>query len=190
MHLTGVTAALSTNGTVLVKEALLRRPLGPGLASFDVNHRPSLWAAEDAAPVLLDLATMADLVLVGLDEAQSLWGIETAADVRRLIPQPERVAIKDSTVGATAFVGDSGPVFVPAPDVDVVEPIGAGDAFAAGYPQGHLLGLTEVGRLSIAHPMAAASLGVTANVGPIPDTVPRNGLPATAVAETHVEYDQ
>jgi 2-dehydro-3-deoxygluconokinase len=173
LHLTGITAALSPGCERLVDDALSRRPLGRGLASFDVNYRPSLWPADEAAPVLLRLAALADLVLVGLDEAQLLWEVESAADVRRLIPQPTRVVVKDGPIGATAFVADADPVFVSASEVQVVEPIGAGDGFAAGYLHGHLLNLDEAARLSIAHQVAAASLAVTADVGEVPDTVPR-----------------
>jgi 2-dehydro-3-deoxygluconokinase len=177
LHLTGITAALSPACGELIHETLSRRPLGSGLASFDVNYRPLLWSVGEAAPVLLRLAALADLVFVGLDEAQTLWDIETAADVRRLIPAPTRLVVKDGAIGATAFVSDLDPVFVPASEVDVIEPVGAGDGFAAGYLHAHLLNLDEAARLSIAHAVAAASLAVTADVGVLPDTVPRAVAP-------------
>jgi 2-dehydro-3-deoxygluconokinase len=180
LHLTGITAALSPGCEGLVYDALWRRPLGRGLASFDVNYRSSLWPVAEAAPVLLRLAALADLVLVGLDEAQLLWEVETAADVRRLIPEPARVVVKDGAIGATAFVADADPTFVSASEVDVIEPIGAGDGFAAGYLHGHLLNLNEAARLSIGHQVAAASLVVTADVGAVPDSVPRAVAPSIA----------
>ncbi|MEU7017028.1 sugar kinase [Streptomyces sp. NPDC046385] len=49
---------------------------------------------------------------------------------------------------------------VPAPRVDVVAPVGAGDAFAAGFLSGTLRGLGAVGRLRHGHVMAAAALTV------------------------------
>ena len=49
-------------------------------------------------------------------------------------------------VGATAFDGDAEPVFVPAPTVEVVEPVGAGDAFAAGFLAATLEGVVNTAR--------------------------------------------
>ncbi|MFI8190937.1 sugar kinase [Streptomyces sp. NPDC085946] len=48
--------------------------------------------------------------------------------------------------------------FVPALDVDVVAPVGAGDAFAAGFLSGTLRGLPVRERLRHGHLMAAAAL--------------------------------
>ncbi|MCX2185459.1 sugar kinase, partial [Streptomyces sp. SKN60] len=49
---------------------------------------------------------------------------------------------------------------VPAPRVDVVAPVGAGDAFAAGFLSGTLRGLDAKARLRHGHLMAAAALTV------------------------------
>ncbi|MFE1382691.1 PfkB family carbohydrate kinase [Streptomyces sp. NPDC058740] len=49
---------------------------------------------------------------------------------------------------------------VPAPRVDVVAPVGAGDAFAAGFLSGTLRGLGTVARARHGHLMAAAALTV------------------------------
>ena len=46
--------------------------------------------------------------------------------------------VKDGEVGAHAFAGGRG--FVPAAASTVVEPVGAGDAFAAGYLAADLAG--------------------------------------------------
>lgn len=72
VHLSGITPALSPGCHALVERAL--RPDRPWPVSFDVNHRPALWTGRSAADVLRPLADRADIVLVGLDEAQALWG--------------------------------------------------------------------------------------------------------------------
>ena len=54
--------------------------------SFDVNHRPALWAPRRPPPALRTLADRADLVFVGRDEAEALWGTATAAAIRALLP--------------------------------------------------------------------------------------------------------
>ncbi len=109
--------------------------------------------------MLLRLAFTADLVFVGLDEAQMLGDVETPADVRLLIPQPARVVVKDSSIGATAFVSDADPTFLSAFEVGGDRAGWAGDGFAAGYLHAHLLGLDEEARLAIAHKVAGRFAG-------------------------------
>jgi 2-dehydro-3-deoxygluconokinase len=166
-HVSGITAALSDSCADLLAYLLAERPV-PATISFDVNYRPALWSPERAGPVLADLANRADLVFVGLDEANTLWGCRTADDVRAVLPAPATVVVKDGEVGATAF-GAEGRVYVPAPAVAVVEAVGAGDAFAAGYLFGALRGRDVAARLTIGHRLAAVALATTGDVGVPPD---------------------
>ncbi|WP_217999714.1 sugar kinase [Curtobacterium ammoniigenes] len=132
VHLSGITPALSDDCAALVAAVIDRVAPSATALSFDVNFRPGLWPATTAGPVLRALANRADIVFVGLDEAAALWGSQSAADVRAALPGPRYVVVKDGDVGATEF-GPAGRVFVPAIPTDVVEAVGAGDAFAAGY---------------------------------------------------------
>jgi 2-dehydro-3-deoxygluconokinase len=161
VHLSGITPALSASCAALV-DAVLD---SPATVSFDVNYRPALWPADRAAPELARLAARADIVFVGLDEAQALWGIRTPGDVRALLPKPATVVVKDGAAGA-----HSDGTFVPARPVDVVEPVGAGDAFAAGYLYARLTGRAEADRLRLGHLVAGAALRVTGDVGVLPPT--------------------
>lgn len=151
VHLTGITPALSAGCDALVESILAH----PGVTvSFDVNFRPKLWPAAVAAERILRLAERATIVITGRDEAHTLWGTDTARDIRRLLPGVDTLVVKDSEVGATEFRGDR-EVFVPALGVEVVEPIGAGDAFAAGYLAGRLDGGTAESNLQLGHILAA-----------------------------------
>lgn len=160
VHQSGITPALSAN-CAATATALFERARAAGvLCSFDVNYRPPLWSTEDASAPLLSLARQADVVFVGLDEAQHVWGVETAEDVRDLIGSSVRVVVKNAEVGATQFEPGVGPgTFVPAEPVEVVEPVGAGDAFAAGYLSAWLRGAAPAERLRFGHRVAAFSLG-------------------------------
>ncbi|WP_235215406.1 sugar kinase [Phaeacidiphilus oryzae] len=162
IHLSGVTPALSAE-CAAASTALFARARDAGaLCSFDVNHRPPLWSPAEAAGPLLELARRADLVFVGLDEAQRVWGgrLRSAADVRGLIGGGTLV-VKDAEVGATLFEPDEPAVFVPAPPVEVVEPVGAGDAFAAGVLAARLRGLPAPEQLALGHRVAALALRST-----------------------------
>lgn len=169
LHLTGVTPALSPSCRKLV-EAALGTPPGerPHAVSFDVNHRPALWPDGTAATVLRDLADRADITFVGLDEAQDLWGADLQpADVRRLLARPRILVVKDGGVAAHAFA-DGETCTVPALRTDVVEPVGAGDAFAAGFLSATLRELPVRDRLRHGHLMAAAALTAPGDLAPPP----------------------
>ncbi|MET9827384.1 MULTISPECIES: sugar kinase [Streptomyces] len=170
VHLTGVTPALSPSCRALV-EAVLRTPRErrTHAVSFDVNHRPALWPPGTAAPVLRDLADLADIAFVGLDEAQDLWGADlTGTDVRRLLSGPRILVVKDGGRGATAFTA-RGACTVPALRTEVVEPVGAGDAFAAGFLAGLSRGTDLTRALRLGHITAASALKVVGDHGPLPD---------------------
>ncbi|MFF6805353.1 PfkB family carbohydrate kinase [Streptomyces sp. NPDC012616] len=158
LHLTGITAALSADCLHLLRELTAARP-GPPLVSFDVNHRPRLWTGGDGPRILRELARGADLVFVGEDEAADVWGLDGPDAVRAAIPEPEVLVVKQGARGATLFHGER-VLHVPAPRVDVVAAVGAGDAFAAGFLSATLRGLPARDRLRHGHLTAAAALTV------------------------------
>jgi 2-dehydro-3-deoxygluconokinase len=168
LHVSGITAAISASASSFLSRVIARAREHGVPVSFDVNHRAQLWDAATAAPVLHELARTADIVLVGRDEAETLWGIATASDVRALLPDVAELIVKDSGIGATAFVsGDE--VFEPALVVEVVEPVGAGDAFAGGYLAGYLSGTPVAGRLRAGHKRAVRTLQTTTDSIDEPD---------------------
>ena len=157
LHLSGITAALSQSCLGLLRQ-LTAPGAGRPLVSFDVNHRPGLWKDGSGPRVLLELARAADLVFVGEDEAEEVWGIRGGAEaVRAAVPDPDVLVVKQGGHGATLF-DQEGATFVPAPRVDVVAAVGAGDAFAAGFLSATLRGLPVRARLRHGHLMAAAAL--------------------------------
>lgn len=88
--------------------------------------------------------------------------------VRDLLPGPRILVVKDGAHAATAFVGPDAHS-VPALTVRVVEPVGAGDAFAAGFLSGLLRQLPVERSLRLGHLTAASALRVAADHGPLPD---------------------
>jgi 2-dehydro-3-deoxygluconokinase len=159
VHLTGITPALSDDCHALVRDLL---GLEHVRTSFDVNYRRALWDVPEAAQVLRSLASQADTVFVGLDEAGEVWGSETPEEVRRLLPQPSELVVKDGSHEAVAFVG-SQVHRVPAPPVEVIEPVGAGDAFAAGYLAARHFDLDSDRALRWGHALAGTVLRVLAD---------------------------
>jgi 2-dehydro-3-deoxygluconokinase len=99
----------------------------------------------------------------------SSWSAELeAADLRRLLGHPRILVVKDGARSATAF-GEEAACTVPALRTDVVEPVGAGDAFAAGFLAGLLNGGDLRRALRLGHLTASSALRTTADHGPLPD---------------------
>ena len=135
IHTSGINAALSSSCAAMMR-VLLRRPRRwRATVSFDVNWREQLWTSGDPATVI-ELADMADIVLVGSDEAERVLGTGDPAEVRALLPTPDLVVVKDGARRAVALGGEGRFQEEPALTVEVVEPVGAGDAFAAGFLAG------------------------------------------------------
>lgn len=180
LHVSGITAALSASARAFLEAAITRAHAVGVAVSFDVNHRAALWPAEEAGPVLAALAARADVVFVGRDEAEMLWGTSTDTDVRALLPAVAELVVKDGDVGATVFQ-PAGRTFVPALRVEVLDAVGAGDAFAGGYLAARARGLDARARLAAGHERAALTLRTYGDS--IDDTVaPPNPLPDRTLA--------
>ncbi|HEY7485553.1 MAG TPA: sugar kinase [Streptosporangiaceae bacterium] len=179
VHLSGITPVLSPSCAALVERLLSERVPGGPLVSFDVNHRPALWTPAQAADVLLSLARRADVVFAGRDEAETLWEAHTADDIRALLPDVPCLVIKDAEHGATCYEGDRR-TFVPSLKIDVVEPVGAGDAFAAGFLSGLLDERPVRDRLRLGHITAAAALGCVGDLAVFPPPATRDRMLAAA----------
>ncbi|MFD5770111.1 PfkB family carbohydrate kinase, partial [Streptomyces sp. NPDC127049] len=96
-----------------------------------------------------------------------LWGTADPAAVRALLPEPAVLVVKGGEGPAVAFERPRGTggqaaedevTTVPAPRVDVLASVGAGDGFAAGYLSAALRGLGARARLRHGHLAAAAAL--------------------------------
>lgn len=160
VHLSGITAALSASCADLIDTVMTRVAAAATRLSFDINYRKTLWTPAQAVPVLAAAARRADVVMVGLDEARTLWGTSSAADVRALFPDVPILVVKDGDIGATEY-SPSGTTFVPAIATRVVEPVGAGDAFAAGYLNALLRDKSSADRLRAGHQRAVLVLQST-----------------------------
>jgi 2-dehydro-3-deoxygluconokinase len=175
VHTTGITAAISaTAAELLDRLAALRDTLGFTL-SVDLNWRPALWRNTDPAP-LWRLLRAADVVLIGADEAMLFAGTSDPQELRQLLGPRSTLVVKSDAHVALALEPSGRSTEVPALSVDVVEPVGAGDAFAAGYLAGTLQGLPMEQRLRLGHLSAAAVLAVPDDHAAPPEPVVREAL--------------
>lgn len=163
VHTTGITAAISDTAQALVAELLRGAPTGT-LRSFDVNFRSALHDERNAGTIL-EFARQADVVFCGVDEAESLWGATSVDAVRELFPSPRVLVVKQGAEGATA-ISEGSSWFEPAPTVKVLEPVGAGDAFAAGFLDRLLADAPLPDCLAAGARLAGTVLGVAGDIPP------------------------
>jgi 2-dehydro-3-deoxygluconokinase len=142
VHLTGVTPALSASCAAACQRAVELAHQAGALVSFDPNYRSRLWDAQSAREALLPLIEQADLLLMGHEDAKAVLGVDGARDALRAAcgMGPRVVVLKRAEQGALALA-DGRFFSAPAWPVDrVVDPVGAGDGFDAGFIAGWLRG--------------------------------------------------
>jgi 2-dehydro-3-deoxygluconokinase len=154
LHLTGITPALSASARETVERAVQvahdhRVPI-----SLDVNHRNALWSRSEASLVLRALVPHCTLVFASEHEATLLAaaddGSAAASAVAIAALGPSHVLVKRGELGYAALIegrsyaGD-------AVAVTVADPVGAGDAFVAGYLTRWLDGATPEEALETAN---------------------------------------
>ena len=133
VHLTGITPALGESAGALVQRALSEA----ATVSFDVNYRATLWPPQAARAFPEPVLPRLRYLFVGQAEAHTLFGLSGAPEqtldaLARLAPKAT-ISLQQGEEGSTVL--DGGRVFRPRrrPAVQVVDPIGAGDAYAAGF---------------------------------------------------------
>ena len=129
---TGITALISQSAADAALE-LLRR--GRGIRAFDPNLRPGVWGSERARELCLPLLAACNVLIGGAGEIGSLVGGTTPEETAWLALEhgPDEVVLKRAELGASAASAATGWIHEDAPSITVVDPIGAGDAFNAGY---------------------------------------------------------
>lgn len=166
LHLTGITPALSEACRAFVLWAA--RDAGARV-SFDVNYRSKLWGTGMAREFIEEILPDVHLLFVGDEEARALWGSDDEALVRWLAAKgPEEVVLKRGMAGSLALAGDE-VLEHPSFDAAEVDPVGAGDAFAAGYLAGHVWDLPAEERLRVANAMGAMSVATLGDYEGLPD---------------------
>jgi 2-dehydro-3-deoxygluconokinase len=169
VHLTGITPALSEECRAFVLWAAREASASGARVSFDVNYRSKLCGTDEAREFVEEILPDVYLLLAGDVEARALWGRDDEGLARELAHGgPEEVVLKKGRAGSLALV--EGEVLEhPAFTVTEVDPVGAGDAFAAGYLAGHLWGMPAEGRLRVANAMGALSVATLGDYEGLPD---------------------
>ena len=169
LHTTGIYPALTPHTFEVTQTAMACMRANGKSVSFDPNLRPALWTSTNAMRASINaLAAKADWVFPGLQEGQLLTGKETPADIATFYRAQgaQCVVVKLGDAGAY-YDSDAVTGLVPAfPVSQIVDTVGAGDAFAVGVISGLLEKLPLHKQWSAPHGWVRAQLkcGATAKV--------------------------
>jgi 2-dehydro-3-deoxygluconokinase len=175
VHITGITPALGASARETVAAAMQSARRANVPISLDLNFRAALCTPAQFRKYVEPLLATADLVFASLDEARlvvddadSAAPAELATSLRRV--GPAEVVLTDGHNGAWADDG-TGRYRQPAHPVTVVDTIGAGDAFVAGYLASRLQGAAIEERLRVAARVAACCVATAGDWEGLPSVV-------------------
>jgi len=135
LHITGVFPSITKNNQDIILEAVKLAKKNKLTVSFDPNIRLKMWTKEEAKGYIEKILPNVDILLVGDEEIEILLGETTIEDAIKTFHGYgiEKVIVKKGSKGA---VGSDGKNIY---EVDAIKPkalvdtVGAGDGFAAGF---------------------------------------------------------
>ena len=161
-HITGILPALSERCRQTSEEAVNAASAEKIKISFDVNYRKKLWSPQKAAKTLTPLMERCDILFLTREDATDLFHLSGTPD--RMVQtayerfQPEICIMTLGGEGGLAF--DCKQLYKsPAYDVEILDRLGAGDSFTAGFLWGYLEGSIQQG-MDYGSAMAALKLGI------------------------------
>jgi 2-dehydro-3-deoxygluconokinase len=157
-HLSGITPALSESCRDITLWAAREASTAGVRSSFDVNYRSKLWSPEEAKGFLKEILPHVDLLFIGDEEARAIWGKDDEDFVRELAASGPKEVVLKKREGSMILFEDRLLTAEPGFEVPEVDPVGAGDAFDAGYLAGHLWNMASEERLRVASAMGAMSV--------------------------------
>lgn len=161
-HLTGITPALSES----CRKASLRAvEIAKSLNvrfSFDPNYRAPLWSPDQAKAGLAPFFELADIVLIGNEDARAILGMSDPQQILDTCARKgeAKVVLKLAEKGAQALIGGEYYTQPVVPARQVIDPVGAGDGFDAGFLAGLIRGWEYSRALELAARIGSAAVEV------------------------------
>ena len=156
-HVSGITPALSKSCAAATLEAVKAAKDAGAKVSFDVNYRKKLWTPEEANACLVPMMDFVDILLTTEEDTGVVFGIreKTYQDVAVKLDERfgfEVVAItlrEDLSVlrNNWSAIAYSNKQFYESRkyECELVDRVGAGDSFTAGFIYGYLTGDVQKG---------------------------------------------
>ncbi|MGA2465398.1 MAG: sugar kinase [Thermodesulfobacteriota bacterium] len=149
-HVSGITPALSASSSEVTVEALKAAKKAGCTVSYDLNYRKKLWTPADAKRIQEPMMVNVDILITTEEDTNVVFGIrekdyESVAEKLAQTFKFKLVAItlrEDLSVWKnnwTAIAYQNGKIFRDRTyEVEIVDRVGAGDSFTAGFLYGWL----------------------------------------------------
>lgn len=143
LHITGITPALSESCKATVFRAVeLAKQAGVKIC-FDPNLRLKLWDLEQAREVILSLAAETDYFLPGWDELKLLYNTEDTDVINSRLHELKATSIVKGRGNYNVIYHQGQETEIPFVAVEqVIDTVGAGDGFCAGFLAGICKGMS------------------------------------------------
>ena len=170
-HTSGITPALSRSAAAVTAEALQAARAADCLVSYDLNYRAKLWSQEEARACQEPLMAFVDILMTTEEDTARVFGIRGDDYNQVAIKLADRFGFKVVTITLrdtpsvwrntwTAIAYADGICYDDRTyDIEVVDRVGGGDAYDAGFLYGYLTGDVAKG---VRYGNAFAALGQTA----------------------------
>lgn len=163
LHITGVYPSISNHNSNIIKKAVQVAKKNGLLVSFDPNIRLKMWTKEEARSYILDILPDVDILLTGEEESEIILGKNS---IHNYISKFHEYGISQVVIkqGADGCIGSNGKNIYSCPPIKpraVVDTVGAGDGFDAGFISSFLRNTSFEKALQFAN--AVGSLVVSVN---------------------------
>ncbi|MGD0855300.1 MAG: sugar kinase [Dehalococcoidia bacterium] len=156
-HVSGITPALSKTAAETTQAALKAAKKNRCLVSYDLNYRAKLWTTQEANKCQTPLMDYVDILITTEEDTNKVFGLkgknyeETARKLANkfgfkavAITLRGDLSVLKNTWTAIAF--SEGKIYRDKTyEVEIVDRVGAGDSFSAGFLYGYLSGGVEKG---------------------------------------------
>ena len=151
-HVSGITPALNPSPAMATREAVSTAKVKGIPVSFDLNYRAKLWSLEESRTILTPIVKDANVLITTEEDLQRVFEIdasdpEKAAkdarsrfgnDVVAITLRESPTALRNRWGGCA--LGPDGFIMSPMYDIEIIDRVGAGDSFSAGFIAGMLEG--------------------------------------------------
>jgi 2-dehydro-3-deoxygluconokinase len=149
-HVTGITPALSQTAAETTREALQAARAAKVQTSIDLNYRVKLWSQADAGRWMTDFMQYCDVLMTTEEDVERVFQIkgkdyeDVAAQLAKRFPlKIVAITLRENPLvwrnTWTAMAYRDGKVHrTRSYEVEIVDRLGAGDSFAAGFIHGML----------------------------------------------------
>lgn len=165
LHMTGITPALSPSCLQLTGDVVRFAHERGVTVSFDVNYRALLWPPQDAGGALAPIAAMCDYFFVAHRDAIALFGShDVAQNAAKQLQERFGCKMLILTMGEAGAIAQTADEYIEVAQSfkvpQIVDRIGAGDAFDAGFIAAQLWGKSVDESLNYGNALSALKLTI------------------------------